>query len=168
MCHVFSLGIQPSSNLASVIHQIWGRGQVPSPLLGSASSSAKQISQGLKFQCQGPGKCLHPVWDFSLVPGVAVQESRCFVVSRESRSLAFGWSLRDFETLAMKEHVDFGLSGRTHVGEEFIEMTEVRNVNSRADRLALLEASTCRLPAGGPRAFTYCLWASVSFSEKRG
>ena len=73
-----------------------GLGQVPHHLLGSASSSVRQVGQGLQLRRQRARQVSpmivvgqRPTRDLSFIHSEAVQESKHFDLSRESINPAF-------------------------------------------------------------------------------
>ena len=105
-----------------------GLGRAPHPLSGSASSSVRQVGQGLQVRPQGAGPvspmsavCQCPAWDPSFVHSQAVPENRHFDLSRESRNPAFVWSLLISKHWQLSKMLILEYQAEQNVGQELIE-----------------------------------------------
>lgn len=123
VCHVFSTGTLPSSN-PSLCYSL-GLGPWPGSLTSlrlnificktdkpgaqAHISGTRQVSQACEV-----GVCL--TRDLSLVPSLAVPENRHFDLSRESRNLAFVWSLLIWKHWRLSKMLNLEYQAEQNVG----------------------------------------------------
>lgn len=123
VCHVFSTGTLPSSN-PSLCYSL-GLGPWPGSLTSlrlnificktdkpgaqAHMSGTRQVSQACEV-----GVCL--TRDLSLVPSLAVPENRHFDLSRESRNLAFVWSLLIWKHWRLSKMLNLEYQAEQNVG----------------------------------------------------